>query len=104
MELLAICWGLIWALHLPEHVAIPLVSDSKCSLDTINLTAMPKRGSDLAKLATVIWDVAKQRAKASNQHVYSHNLDPGNTLADNVAKAAALGTVHDSVLPDLWVE
>eukprot|EP00959_Pyramimonas_sp_CCMP1952_P446041 9338552-Pyramimonas_sp.AAC.1 len=65
---------------------------------------MPKRDSDLAKLATVIWDVVKQRAKASNQHVYSHNLDPWNTLADNVAKAAALGTVHDSVLPDLWVE
>eukprot|EP00959_Pyramimonas_sp_CCMP1952_P193358 4043619-Pyramimonas_sp.AAC.1 len=68
MELLAITWGLIWALYLPDSVEVRLMSDSKCSLDSINMDAIPKRDQALAKTATVLWDMITRQRQASNEH------------------------------------
>eukprot|EP00959_Pyramimonas_sp_CCMP1952_P365428 7653320-Pyramimonas_sp.AAC.1 len=68
------------------------------------MDALPKRDQALAKTATVLWDLLTRQRQAINEHVKSHNLDPWNTLADNLAKASAQGLIQDTLLPDVWVD
>eukprot|EP00959_Pyramimonas_sp_CCMP1952_P198775 4157617-Pyramimonas_sp.AAC.1 len=103
------CLGILYCLFriLAERPPCP-ISISSDSLTTIRAAkggCLPASDRQLAQLVQVVWDMVREEAGVTLEHVKAHCGHPWNVLADNAAKITARSVGPAPLpLPSAWVD
>jgi len=92
-EFSAVIWTILYALQLPDAVAIDIITDSDLAIGTAESVYHNCSNGDLAGILTELWKAIAFQKFSSLFHVHSHQEDPYNELADSLAALTSRGEV-----------
>ena len=91
MELAAILWALVWVIAFAPGLEVVIEADSLFASNVTTGRWGEGRHTDLGRLCSSFFLIARQLAAVSFAHVKAHDGNPWNELADCLAKRAAWG-------------
>ena len=105
-ELTALFWALCWCLQLPDHVHLEIVSDCTSAIGIATGTQGGTCEDPLVskcRSAMHLLQALRTPHEITVRHTRSHVGDPGNEVADALAKRACHrgGAIDAAVLPDI---
>ena len=93
-EFTAVLWTIIYAMQLPNTVALDIITDSDLTIGTAESVYRNTSNCDLAGLLTELWKTIAYMKYSTLFHVHSHQEDPYNELADSVAALTSRGEIE----------